>query len=56
MTLADRLKMSIKDVLQMSTLEVNLWAGYMLYEHNETNKNKVMGNNMRPPAIPRRRR
>ena len=56
MTLADRLKMPVEKVLQLSTLELNLWAGYMLFEHNESKTQNVMGSNMRPPAIPRRRR
>lgn len=56
MTLADRLKMPVEQVLQLSTLEINLWAGYMLYEHNESKSTNVMGNNIRPPAVPRRRK
>jgi len=54
--LADRLKIPIEKVLQLSTLELNLWAGYMLYEHNESKSQNVMGNNVRTPAIPRRRK
>ena len=46
MTLADRLKMSVEKVLQMSTLEIELWAGYFLYEHNESKK--TLGNQKMP--------
>lgn len=51
--LADRLKKSVEEILQLSTLELTLWAGYMLYEHNEGKK--TMGNNNVPVPRPRRR-
>jgi len=51
MVLADRLKMSVEQVLQMSTLEKDLWAGYLLHEHNEGKK--TMG---KQQPTPRRRR
>lgn len=46
MLLADRLKMSVEQVLQMSTLEIDLWAGYLLHEHNESKK--TMGRQQMP--------
>ena len=36
--LADRLKKSVEEVLQMSTLEHELWLGYLLYEDKENKK------------------
>jgi|TARA_E500000178_G_C17006387_1_gene748304 hypothetical protein len=50
--LADRLKKSIEEILQLSTLEFELWAGYMLFEHEESKK--PMGKPNVP--MPRRRR
>ena len=38
MMLADRLKKSVDEVLQMSTLEHELWLGYLLYEDKENKK------------------
>jgi len=38
MMLADRLKKSVEEVLQMSTLEHELWLGYLLYEDKENKK------------------
>lgn len=38
MILADRLKKSVEDILQMTTLELDLWAGYLLHESNEGKK------------------
>tara|TARA_B100000519_G_C14187082_1_gene411281 strand:- start:803 stop:961 length:159 start_codon:yes stop_codon:yes gene_type:complete len=38
MMLADRLKKSVEEILQMTTLERDLWAGFILYEHNESKK------------------
>ena len=38
MILADRLKKSVEEILHFTTLELKLWAGYMLYEHNEGKK------------------
>lgn len=52
MILADRLKMSVEQVLQMTTLEKDLWAGYFLYEYNESKKTM----NKQPAPAPRRRR
>tara|TARA_R110000796_G_scaffold94725_1_gene199627 strand:- start:3467 stop:3634 length:168 start_codon:yes stop_codon:yes gene_type:complete len=55
MVLADRLKKSIQEVLQMTTLEIELWAGFMLYEDEErkrqTSKQKTM-----PQQATRRRK
>jgi len=38
MMLADRLKKSVEEILQMTTLEQEMWAGYLLYEHKENNR------------------
>lgn len=38
MILADRLKKSVEEVLQMSTLEFELWLGYFLFEEKENRK------------------
>ena len=54
MMLADRLKKSVEEILQMTTLEIELWAGYMLYEHNV--HKKTMGKQqMVMPHKPRRK-
>lgn len=54
MMLADRLKKSIEEIIQMSTLELKMWAGYMMYESNAT-KNHTTKQNMPPLPRPRRR-
>ena len=54
MVLADRLHKSVEEILQMSTLELDMWAGYMLYEHKESKK--TMDNTNVMPRTPRRRR
>jgi len=51
MMLALRLRKTVEEILQMSTLERDLWAGYFLYEHKEDKKKM----NKQQPA-PRRRR
>ena len=38
MMLADRLKKSVEEILQMTTLERDLWAGYYLFKHKENKK------------------
>jgi len=38
MTLADRLKKSVEEVLQLTTLELELWAGYLMFEHQESKR------------------
>jgi len=38
MILADRLKKTVEEILQMTTLERDLWAGYFLYEHKQKSK------------------
>lgn len=38
MILADRLKKSVEEVLQMTTLEFELWLGYFLFEDKENKK------------------
>jgi len=38
MMLADRLKKSVAEILQMSTLEYELWLGYYLFENKEMKK------------------
>ena len=53
MILADRLKKSVEEILQMSTLELELWAGYFLFEHNES---KTTMGSQKPPMPTRRRR
>jgi len=36
--LADRLKKSVSEILEMSTLEFELWSGYFMYEDKENRK------------------
>jgi len=36
--LADRLKMPIEKVMQLSTLEIDLWLAYLKYETKQANK------------------
>jgi len=36
--LADRLKKSIGEIMEMSTLEIQMWAGYILNENQEQRK------------------
>jgi hypothetical protein len=38
MSLASRLNKSVEEILQLSTLEHELWLGYMLYEDRENRK------------------
>ncbi len=38
MMLADRLKKSVEEILQMTTLERDMWAGYLFFEHKENTK------------------
>jgi hypothetical protein len=38
MMLADRLKKSVQEILQLSTLEHELWLGYLLFEDQENKK------------------
>ena len=52
MMLADRLKKSVEEILQLSTLELDMWAGYMMYEHNESKR--TMQNTAPRPHTPRR--
>lgn len=53
MMLADRLKKSVEEILQISTLELQMWAGYMMYEHNESKR--TMDTNVMPHTRRRRR-
>lgn len=53
MILADRLKKSVEEILQMTTLEIDLWAGYLLYEDRESKKTM---NRQKTAPQPRRRR
>ena len=54
MMLADRLKKSVEEILQMTTLEFELWAGFTLWEHNV--QKKTMGNEQTTvPHRPRRK-
>jgi len=52
MMLADRLKKSVEEILQMTTLEKQLWAGFYLFEHKQSKK--TMGK--QPAQVPTRRR
>jgi hypothetical protein len=54
MILADRLHKSVEEILQISTLELDMWAGYMLYEHKE--RKKTMNNTNLMSRTPRRGR
>ncbi len=54
MMLADRLHKSVEEILQISTLELQMWAGYMMYEHNESKR--TMSSTKPMPRTPRRRR
>ena len=36
--LSDRLKKSVEEILQMSTLEYELWLGYFMFESKEQTK------------------
>ena len=38
MMLADRLKKSLEEVMQLSVLEIDLWIGYLNLENDATNK------------------
>jgi hypothetical protein len=38
MMLADRLKKSIEEIMMMSMLEIQMWAGYILNENQEHKK------------------
>jgi len=38
MTLANRLHKSVKEIMEMTTLELSLWAGYMEAENKERMK------------------
>jgi hypothetical protein len=53
MMLADRLKKSINEVIMMTTLEIEMWAGYITYENQEHKKTM---NAQRNKGIPRRGR
>ena len=55
MILADRLKKSVEEILQMTTLERDLWAGYFLYEHNEGKKTMGKQQAQMPRPVRRRR-
>ena len=37
---ADRLKITLKQVLEMSVEEYNTWLGYMMLEQEEYNRNR----------------
>jgi len=54
MMLADRLHKSVEEILQISTLELEMWSGYMLYEHKESKR--TMNNTNLTPRTPTRRR
>ena len=51
MMLADRLKKSIEEIMMMSMLEIQMWAGYFTYESEEQkrtmNAQKRKGNQPR---------
>lgn len=55
MLLADRLKKSIEEILQMTTLELEMWAGYILFEHEESKKTMGKQQAQMPRPVRRRR-
>jgi len=38
MILADRLKKSVEEVMEMTALEIQMWAGYITLENEEQRK------------------
>ena len=40
LVIADRLKITLKQVLEMSAEEYNTWLGYMMLEQDEYNRNR----------------
>ena len=40
LVIADRLKITIKQVLEMSEAEYNTWLGYLMLEQDEYNRNR----------------
>jgi hypothetical protein len=50
MMLADRLKKSVQEILQLSTLEHELWLGYMLFEDQENKKTMTKTKQQMPRA------
>ena len=51
--LADRLKKSIEEIMMMSMLEIQMWAGYIL---NENQEHKKTMNAQKNKSNPRRGR
>ena len=39
---ADRLKITLKEVLEMSETEYNTWLGYFMLEQEEYNRNRKL--------------
>jgi hypothetical protein len=40
LVIADRLKITLKQVLEMSEAEYNTWLGYLMLEQEEYNRNR----------------
>ena len=40
LVVADRLKITLKEVLEMSETEYNTWLGYLMLEQEEYNRNR----------------
>ena len=40
LVIADRLKITLKQVLEMSEAEYNTWLGYLILEQDEYNRNR----------------
>ena len=42
LVIADRLKITIKQVLEMSEADYNTWLGYLMLEQDEYNRNRII--------------
>ena len=40
LVIADKLKITLKQVLEMSEVEYNTWLGYLMLEQDEYNRNR----------------
>ena len=40
LVIADRLKITLKQVLEMSEVEYNTWLGYLMLEQDDYNRNR----------------
>lgn len=50
--LADRLKKSVEEIMSMTMLEIEMWAGYITYEHKEQKKTMSAQKNRGYPRRP----